>query len=211
MAHPIQRSRSTKKSFHYNRTKPATVSYDESDADADQETIAEREVTERKISAQDMESQRPGKKAKLEKPLEIHVDGPFGAPASDIFRSEHAVLIGTGIGVTPFASILQSIMHRYWQMKRECPGCNLKWTEDLDNMLNLKKVDFFWINRDQKSFEWFVNLLSALEIEQAEEAGAMGHFLEMHMWVCCRELREKRGLRLRDIASWPPVMALIAL
>ena len=74
-------------------------------------------------------------------------------------------------------------MHRYWQMKRECPGCNLKWTEDLDNMLNLKKVDFFWINRDQKSFEWFVNLLSALEIEQAEQAGAMGHFLEMHMYI----------------------------
>ena len=44
---------------------------------------------------------------KFEKPLEIHVDGPFGAPASDIFRAEHAVLIGTGIGVTPFASILQ--------------------------------------------------------------------------------------------------------
>ena len=50
---------------------------------------------------------RPGKGAILERPLEIHVDGPFGAPASDIFRAEHAVLIGTGIGVTPFASILQ--------------------------------------------------------------------------------------------------------
>ena len=73
-------------------------------------------------------------------------------------------------------------MHRYWQMKRECPGCKLQWTDsELEIMMNLKKVDFFWINRDQKSFEWFVNLLSALEIEQAEKAGAMGHFLEMHM------------------------------
>ena len=43
----------------------------------------------------------------LKKPLEMYVDGPFGAPSSDIFRAEHAVLIGTGIGVTPFASILQ--------------------------------------------------------------------------------------------------------
>ena len=40
---------------------------------------------------------------------------PCGAPPSQIFRAQHAVLIGTGIGVTPFASILQSIMHRYWQ------------------------------------------------------------------------------------------------
>ena len=49
----------------------------------------------------------PGKKMTLKKPLEMYVDGPFGAPSSDIFRAEHAVLIGTGIGVTPFASILQ--------------------------------------------------------------------------------------------------------
>ncbi len=44
---------------------------------------------------------------------QIHLDGPFGAPATDIFRAEHAVLVATGIGVTPFSSILQSIMHRY--------------------------------------------------------------------------------------------------
>ena len=49
----------------------------------------------------------------LLEPLEIFVDGPFGSPSSNIYRAEHAVLIGTGIGVTPFASILQSIMHRY--------------------------------------------------------------------------------------------------
>ena len=40
------------------------------------------------------------------------VDGPFGSPSSNIYRAEHAVLIGTGIGVTPFASILQSIAFR---------------------------------------------------------------------------------------------------
>ena len=40
------------------------------------------------------------------------VDGPFGSPSSNIYRAEHAVLVGTGIGVTPFASILQSIAYR---------------------------------------------------------------------------------------------------
>ena len=50
---------------------------------------------------------------RLEKPLDIYIDGPFGSPSSNIYRAEHAVLIGTGIGVTPFASILQSIAHRY--------------------------------------------------------------------------------------------------
>ena len=50
---------------------------------------------------------------RLEKPLDIYIDGPFGSPSSNIYRAEHAVLISTGIGVTPFASILQSIAHRW--------------------------------------------------------------------------------------------------
>ena len=76
-------------------------------------------------------------------------------------------------------------MHRYWLVKRECPKCEHRWSDDLaPNMFNLRKVDFFWINRDQRSFEWFINLLSQLEIEQASEmGGAMERFLEMHMYM----------------------------
>merc|ERR1719420_1137392 len=48
----------------------------------------------------------------------------------------------------------------------------------MTNMFNLKKVDFFWINRDHTSFEWFVNLLS-----QLEHGGHMNRFLDMHMYV----------------------------
>jgi ferredoxin-NADP reductase len=117
-------------------------------------------------------------------PLEILIDGPFGSPSSDIYRAEHAVLIATGIGVTPYASILQSIMHRYRMIKTKCPNCDHQFTEDLSKtMENLKKVDFIWVNRDQKSFEWFVKLLSQLEIEQEEQAGGLDKFLEMHMYV----------------------------
>ena len=68
------------------------------------------------------------------------IDGPFGAPTSNIFRANHAVLVGTGIGVTPFASVLQSIMHRYWEKREECPKCNYRWTHDLSNLGNLEKV-----------------------------------------------------------------------
>ena len=76
-------------------------------------------------------------------PSIIYIDGPFGAPTSQIFRAQHAVLIGTGIGVTPFASILQSIMHRYWQARNTCPKCHYNWTSDLSASvgLNLRKVN----------------------------------------------------------------------
>ena len=100
------------------------------------------------------------------------------------YRAQHAVLIGTGIGVTPFASILQSIMHRYWKARHTCPNCEYEWSSNIPlTVMNLRKVDFFWINRDQRSFEWFVNLLSQLEIEQAELGGAMERFLDMHMYI----------------------------
>ncbi|XP_017341623.1 NADPH oxidase 5 isoform X2 [Ictalurus punctatus] len=115
--------------------------------------------------------------------IKCYVDGPYGTPTRQIFASEHAVLIGAGIGITPFASILQSIMYRYRMRKQNCPNCNYSWCETIkDNEMKLRKVDFIWINRDQKSFEWFVSLLTKLEMDQADEEPE-GRFLEMHMYM----------------------------
>ncbi|XP_071318121.1 NADPH oxidase 5 isoform X2 [Trachinotus anak] len=115
--------------------------------------------------------------------IKCYVDGPYGTPTRQIFASEHAVLIGAGIGITPFASILQSIMYRYRRRKQNCPNCNYSWCENIkDSDMKLRKVDFIWINRDQKSFEWFVSLLTKLEMDQADEEPE-GRFLEMHMYM----------------------------
>ncbi|KAM6119395.1 NADPH oxidase 5-like [Pterocles gutturalis] len=112
--------------------------------------------------------------------IKCYIDSPFGTPTRRIFTSQHAVLIGAGIGITPFTSILQSIVYRYRRQKQSCPSCR---REDVrDEEVTLRKVDFIWINRDQKHFEWFVSLLTQLEMEQAElEPG--GRFLEMHLYM----------------------------
>ena len=79
--------------------------------------------------------------------------------------------------------------YRYHSARRECPRCNLRWLTDLgDAMQNLKKVDFIWINRDQKSFEWFLNLLTRIEADQQvdEEYSCNNHtgqFLLEHLFV----------------------------
>ncbi|NXA28609.1 NOX5 oxidase, partial [Ibidorhyncha struthersii] len=115
--------------------------------------------------------------------IKCYIDGPYGTPTRRIFTSEHAVLIGAGIGITPFASILQSIMYRYRRRKQSCPSCHHSWCENLqDEEMTLRKVDFIWINRDQKHFEWFISLLTKLEMEQAEQEPG-GRFLEMHMYM----------------------------
>ncbi|XP_030852380.1 NADPH oxidase 5 isoform X2 [Strongylocentrotus purpuratus] len=114
--------------------------------------------------------------------MEVILDGPYGAPAQHIMEAEHAVLIGAGIGITPFASILQSIHERYKAAKKHCPNCHHAWVADAATILKTKKVDFFWINRQQLSFEWFISLLNAIEMEQAEIPVA-GRFLDIHLYM----------------------------
>ncbi len=80
-------------------------------------------------------------------PLTAYVDGPYGSPSAHIFESRFAVLIGAGIGVTPFASVLESLVLR----------------GNGDRPPRLEKAHFFWLNKDQYSFEWFAALLSELE------------------------------------------------
>lgn len=86
--------------------------------------------------------------------IEAYVDGPYGSPSAHIFRSRFVVLIGAGIGVTPFASVLESIVAR----------ANAEGTlADNSEPTSLEKVHFFWLNRDAYSFEWFRGMLSRLE------------------------------------------------
>ncbi|ROT77418.1 hypothetical protein C7M84_003943 [Penaeus vannamei] len=63
--------------------------------------------------------------AKNKRAVEVYIDGPYGTPSTRIFSVSHAVLIGAGIGVTPFASILQSVMMRYRAAKAPCPHCHV--------------------------------------------------------------------------------------
>jgi len=82
----------------------------------------------------------------------IRIDGPYGAPAEDVFNNEVAVLVGAGIGVTPFASILK---HIWYRQRGGTLGA-------------LRRVEFFWICRDAPSFGWFQTLLQEVEAAQAD-------------------------------------------
>ncbi|KAJ5231162.1 hypothetical protein N7489_011870 [Penicillium chrysogenum] len=103
----------------------------------------------------------------------IRVDGPYGAPAEDVFDNEIAVLIGTGIGVTPWASILKNIWHL-----RSSPNPPRR----------LRRVEFIWVCKDTSSFEWFQALLSSLEAQSASAAVSEGstEFLRIHTYLTQR-------------------------
>ena len=100
------------------------------------------------------------------------INGPYGTPSGRIFRSRHAILIGAGIGITPFASILESLVHR-----REHGG-----------EISLRKVYFFWLNRGRKSFQWFAELLTRIEDLQLQR------FLQLNIYMTDVKLDASSGL-----------------
>ncbi|ODN05836.1 Dual oxidase 1, partial [Orchesella cincta] len=76
-----------------------------------------------------------------QKPLpKLYLDGPYGEGHQDWWRYEVSVLVGGGIGVTPFASILKDVAAN--QNPRSC-----------------KKIYFIWVTRTQKQFEWMVDII----------------------------------------------------
>lgn len=106
----------------------------------------------------------------------LRIDGPYGAPAEDVFDNEIAVLIGTGIGVTPWASILKNIWHL-----RNSPNPPTR----------LRRVEFVWVCKDTGSFEWFQTLLSSLEKQSADAAQSVSdnkgvEFLKIHTYLTQR-------------------------
>lgn len=129
--------------------------------------------------------------------ITIFIDGPYGSPSSQIFRAEHAVLIATGIGVTPFASILQSIVHHYEKRRQKCPNCTHEFTDNRPPIVcKLRKVDFVWINRDQKSFEWFIKLLAELELTQSQ-LPAHERFLDIHIHLTAMAPAQTKSIGLQ--------------
>ncbi|XP_077001657.1 NADPH oxidase 2 [Tamandua tetradactyla] len=96
----------------------------------------------------------------------IAVDGPFGTASEDVFSYEVVMLVGAGIGVTPFASILKSVWYKY---------CN-----NATN-LRLKKIYFYWLCRDTHAFEWFADLLQLLESQMQERNNA--DFLSYNIYL----------------------------
>ncbi|KAI8789215.1 G-protein coupled receptor 126, partial [Biomphalaria glabrata] len=101
----------------------------------------------------------------------IYLDGPFGESHQDWYRFPVSVLVGGGIGITPFASILKDIAHRSREVSQ----------------IPCQKVYFIWVTRTQQSFEWMTEIIR--QVEAADTAG----FVDVH--ICVTQMKEKFDLR----------------
>ncbi|KAF9986854.1 translational activator for mitochondrial COX1 [Modicella reniformis] len=74
----------------------------------------------------------------------IRIDGPYGGPKEDVLNFDHAILIGTGNGITTFSGILRHIWFRHQETQSS----------------RLKTLDLYWVSRDPNKLEWFQSLFS---------------------------------------------------
>jgi predicted ferric reductase len=108
----------------------------------------------------------------LSRAVPLAVDGPYGAPAEDFFEYKVVMLVGAGIGITPFASVVKDIYLRKKRVekaiKKKTSSANtkesrFKASEDENTLHLLEKVYLFWLNPNAESFLWFAELLQDVE------------------------------------------------
>lgn len=103
----------------------------------------------------------------------IKIDGPHAAPAQHYSSYEQILLVGAGIGLTPSAAILKSILLHKWS-KNFLPH----------------DITYCWVVRHSeiKSFRWFIKLLLSLETRVAHDykvgnVDATLNKLKIHIFV----------------------------
>uniref|UniRef100_A0A6V7QZ08 Uncharacterized protein n=1 Tax=Ananas comosus var. bracteatus TaxID=296719 RepID=A0A6V7QZ08_ANACO len=119
------------------------------------------------------------------------IDGPFGAPAQDYKNYDVLLLVGLGIGATPFISILKDLLNNIVKTEEEEDAISDVHPNHGDTDLatvvrtptkpkrNLKTTNayFYWVTREQGSFDWFKGVMN--EVAELDQRGV----IEMHNYL----------------------------
>ncbi|KAF3830488.1 hypothetical protein GH733_004307 [Mirounga leonina] len=101
----------------------------------------------------------------------LYLDGPFGEGHQEWHKFEVSVLVGGGIGVTPFASILKDLVFK----------------SSVSCQVFCKKIYFIWVTRTQRQFEWLADIIREVEENDRQD------LVSVHIYIT--QLAEKFDLR----------------
>ncbi|EMS59216.1 Respiratory burst oxidase-like protein E [Triticum urartu] len=140
-------------------------------------------------------------------PPKLLVDGPYGAPAQDFRNYDVLLLVGLGIGATPFISILKDLLNNikladelmfpeiaymifgnYQDLAMETTQTSR--SEDSANSFSVStassnrkrsyrtsRAHFYWVTREPMSFEWFKGVMN--EVAEMDKKGV----IELHNYL----------------------------
>ncbi|XP_075505922.1 respiratory burst oxidase homolog protein A-like isoform X1 [Primulina tabacum] len=147
------------------------------------------------------------------------IDGPYGAPAQNYRKYDVLLLVGLGIGATPFISILKDLLNNIVKLEEQAVSISLivgvlifgptidklgySFQDSLSDFSrysdqsggsfdpsSLNKVSpkrkkplrtsnayFYWVTREQGSFDWFKGVMN--EVAELDQRGV----IEMHNYL----------------------------
>jgi len=105
---------------------------------------------------------RDGVAMPQQQPVELRVDGPYGSASEEVFGFRTLVLVGAGIGVTPFASIMKSIKLQHMSARMQLRGSGVNVRDAPAGGLQPPTIHFYWLCRDMSEFESFKGLMMEL-------------------------------------------------
>ncbi|KAJ7294654.1 hypothetical protein O6H91_21G005900 [Diphasiastrum complanatum] len=114
----------------------------------------------------------------------LYIDGPYGAPAQDYKKYDVMLLVGLGIGATPFISILKDLLNHIKISEQQTDlQADMGKTNDTLKVTRPRKVHgptnayFYWVTREQGSFEWFKGVMN--EVAEIDQKAV----IEMHNYL----------------------------
>ncbi|KAL0426751.1 UNVERIFIED_CONTAM: Respiratory burst oxidaseprotein E [Sesamum latifolium] len=118
------------------------------------------------------------------------VDGPYGAPAQDYQNYDVLLLVGLGIGATPFISILKDLLNNTRSDDQMDSNTDTSRSDDSSNSFTsscdtssgkksqkTRRAHFYWVTREPGSFEWFKGVMNEVaEMDHKDQ-------IEMHNYL----------------------------
>jgi predicted ferric reductase len=98
----------------------------------------------------------------------VHIQGPYGEGYQEWDQPDVAVLVGAGIGVTPFVSIVKEYGERLRRAKA---------TGQTAAEVGLPYVYFLWVAKTQRQYEWLVEICKEVQALDTENR------LEVHLFL----------------------------
>ncbi|KAG0601475.1 hypothetical protein M758_11G114300 [Ceratodon purpureus] len=118
-----------------------------------------------------------GEISKVARFPKLHIDGPYGAPAQDYLKYDVLLLVGLGIGATPFISILKDMLHHNKASDLNAASELLSPKKPKKKLMRKPKAYFYWVTREQGSFDWFRGVMRDVEEIDNKESIEMHNYL----------------------------------
>jgi respiratory burst oxidase len=104
----------------------------------------------------------------------LYIDGPYGSASQDHVKYDILVLIGLGIGATPFISILKDVANGV-QTAQQSDHSGLR---ECSLTKSPSKAYLYWVTREQNSFDWFRDVIKEIANSTKQKS-----VVEMHNFL----------------------------